>query len=66
MLCTIPQSPPLSCPPLTASQSAMFQVLSALAHAHTRNTMHRDLKPHNILVDRRTGWAGIGRHVIGC
>jgi serine/threonine protein kinase len=38
----------------------MYQVLSALAHAHARTIMHRDLKPHNILLDRRTGTVKVG------
>ncbi|CAO3563994.1 unnamed protein product [Mortierella alpina] len=29
---------------------AMTQIISALAHAHTRQVFHRDLKPENILV----------------
>lgn len=33
----------------------MYQVLSALSHAHARSIMHRDLKPHNILLDQRSG-----------
>jgi cyclin-dependent kinase 2 len=41
-------------------KSAMYQVLSALAHAHARTIMHRDLKPHNILLDRRTGTVKVG------
>lgn len=31
----------------------MFQILSGLAHLHKRKIMHRDMKPQNILVDRK-------------
>ena len=30
---------------------AMIEVLSAISHAHAAGVVHRDLKPHNILVD---------------
>jgi eukaryotic-like serine/threonine-protein kinase len=30
----------------------MRQLTSAIAHAHQNNIVHRDIKPHNILVDR--------------
>lgn len=38
-------------PPRMASQ-ALIAVLSALQYAHERGVVHRDVKPHNILVDQ--------------
>lgn len=33
----------------------LFQVMRALHYAHSNGIMHRDIKPQNILYDRRTG-----------
>lgn len=40
--------------PLRVEESIeiMLQLTSAIAHAHQNNIIHRDIKPHNILVDR--------------
>lgn len=33
-------------------KSYMWQLLTAIAHCHTLNVIHRDIKPHNILIDK--------------
>jgi hypothetical protein len=31
----------------------MFQLLRALDYAHSKGVMHRDVKPHNIMIDHK-------------
>uniref|UniRef100_A0A8B9SXI0 Cell division protein kinase 5 n=1 Tax=Anas platyrhynchos TaxID=8839 RepID=A0A8B9SXI0_ANAPL len=43
-----PRSRAALCPP----QSFMYQLLKGLAFCHSRNVLHRDLKPQNLLINR--------------
>lgn len=38
-------------PPLWVTQMILYEVLSALGHAHRNGVVHRDLKPANIMID---------------
>jgi len=40
--------------PISWAVSLMILVAEAIHHAHTRNVLHRDLKPGNIMIDRRS------------
>ncbi|NXY89137.1 CDK5 kinase, partial [Alcedo cyanopectus] len=39
-------------------QSFMYQLLKGLAFCHSRNVLHRDLKPQNLLINRVRAWPG--------
>lgn len=38
-------------PPLWVVMQILYEVLSALGHAHRQNVVHRDVKPANIMID---------------
>jgi serine/threonine protein kinase len=35
-------------------QSFLYQILRGIAYCHSHRVLHRDLKPQNLLIDRRT------------
>ena len=41
--------------PIEDARRAMSEVASALAHAHKRGVIHRDIKPQNVLIDSESG-----------
>lgn len=43
--------------PIADAARIFAEVASALAHAHKRGVVHRDIKPQNVLIDRETGRA---------
>lgn len=57
---------------LTSLQSLLFQLLKGLGFCHSRNVLHRDLKPQNLLINRVLLWEqgarnqkpepGVGKH----
>ena len=55
--CPSPRGPPPPAPhppaPPLCAQSYMYQLLKGMDFCHARGIMHRDLKPQNLLVDRK-------------
>lgn len=37
----------------SAVQSFLYQILRGIAYCHSHRVLHRDLKPQNLLIDRR-------------
>ena len=35
-------------------QTYLYQILRGIAYCHSHRVLHRDLKPQNLLIDRRT------------
>jgi len=35
-------------------QTFLYQILRGIAYCHSHRVLHRDLKPQNLLIDRRT------------
>ena len=40
-------------PPIWVVETILYELLSALSHAHRNGVTHRDLKPANMMIDRR-------------
>ena len=39
---------------LSVYQTYLYQILRGIAYCHSHRVLHRDLKPQNLLIDRRT------------
>lgn len=40
--------------PISNLQMFLYQILRGIAYCHSHRVLHRDLKPQNLLIDRRT------------
>lgn len=52
-------------PACALPQSFMYQLLKGLAFCHSRNVLHRDLKPQNLLINRVGAHSGSGAVTVG-